>query len=214
MTRKLTLALLLIFMGAMCANAQTKDITDAKQKQQVINKINSAAGAIKSIACDFVQTKHLKMLNDKMVSNGKMYYRQADKLRWEYTSPYTYTFILNGTKVKMANNKRTDVIDTKSNKLFKEIAQIMMNSVTGKCLSEKTDFDISIAENKTYWIVTMVPVKKELKSMFSKVVLSFNKAESMVHEVNIYEKNNDRTQIALKNIKTNTTISDATFSIN
>ena len=54
---------------------------EAKIRQQ----IEAAASNMKSMQCDFVQTKYLRMLNDKMVSTGKMYYQQSDKLRWEYT---------------------------------------------------------------------------------------------------------------------------------
>jgi outer membrane lipoprotein carrier protein len=213
MKAKLLTILLLLFC-CIGVNAQTP-ITNEAKKQQVISQINKVAASVKTISCDFTQTKHMKMLNDKMVSYGKMYYKQADKLRWEYTTPYTYTFLLNGSKVKLVNQKkRTDVIDTKSNKLFKEIASIMMSSVTGKSLSDNKVFSVAIADSKTHWIATLTPVKKDMKQMFSKIVLSFNKAESMVSEVNIYEKNNDRTQIQLKNVKVNTTLKDAIFSIN
>ena len=65
---------------------------------EIRHQIESAAVSMKTMQCDFVQTKYLRMLNDKMVSTGKMYYQQSDKLRWEYTSPYTYAFVLNGFK--------------------------------------------------------------------------------------------------------------------
>ncbi len=49
--------------------------------------------------------------------------------------------------------------------------------------------------------------------MFSKIVLSFRKNGLMVSEIDIYEKNNDRTNIQLKNVKTNISVNDALFAI-
>ena len=99
----------------------------AKQQEEVIDKINTAVSGMKSMSCSFVQTKYLSLLSDKMVSEGKMYYEQPNRLRWEYMSPYNYLFVFNGTKVYVGNTSKKDVIDTNTNKIFKEIARIMMN---------------------------------------------------------------------------------------
>ena len=40
----------------------------------IIAKINVAVSKIETMQCDFVQTKHMKMLNNKMVSTGIMAY--------------------------------------------------------------------------------------------------------------------------------------------
>jgi outer membrane lipoprotein carrier protein len=185
----------------------------AKQQQDAITKINASAAALKSMDCSFVQTKNLSMLNEKMVSKGRMVYRQSDKLRWEYTSPYQYLFIFNGTKVYVGNKSRKDVIDTNSNKVFKEVARIMMNTVTGKALSNQTDFTVSVASNGSTYVVTLVPKKKDLKQMFYKIVLTFTKSDIMISEVDIYEKNGDRSNIVLKNIVTNTPVNESLFAI-
>jgi outer membrane lipoprotein carrier protein len=201
---------MLIALFALPLSAET---LTQQQKQEVIVKINKAASNIKSMSCSFVQTKYLSILNDKMVSKGQMYYKQSDKLRWEYTEPYKYLFIFNGTKVYVGNNTRKDVIDTNSNKVFKEVARIMMNTVTGKALSNSRDFSVDAAVDSKYYTITLVPKKKDLKQMFSKIVLNFTKSNIMISELNIYEKNGDRTNIQLKNINNNGAINESYFNI-
>lgn len=181
---------------------------------QVKQMIGHAAASVKSMQCDFVQTKYLKMLGDKVVSRGVMYYQQSDKLRWEYVSPYKYTFILNGNKVQIKNDKRTDVIDVERNKLFKEIARIMMSSVVGDCLNDTRSFKTTITDGNTSWVATLVPQRKEMKQMFSSIRLYFNKKSSMVSMVELVEKNGDKTFIELKNVKTNGQIASSTFAVN
>ena len=104
-------------------------VTAQTSQKEIIRKLNAAVSNINTMQCDFVQTKHMKMLNEKLVSSGKMAYKQSDKLKWEYTSPYSYIFILNGTKIYLNKGSRNDEIDVRQNKLFQEIAKIMMNSV-------------------------------------------------------------------------------------
>ena len=89
-----------------------------------------------------------------------MNYKQPNKLRWEYTTPYQYLFIFNGTKVYVGNESRKDVIDTNTNKVFKEVARIMMSTVTGTALSNSSDFSIDVADGNTQWQITLVPKRK------------------------------------------------------
>lgn len=183
-------------------------------EQKIIQKISKAAQSMTSMQCDFVQTKHMKLLNDNMVSYGKMYYQQSSKLRWEYTSPYTYTFILNDSKVLLKKGNRNDVIDVNQNKMFKEIARMMMNSVVGKCLTDKKDFKISVAETPEQYVATLLPQKKDMKQMFSKVILYVNKRQLSIAKVEMQEKKGDNTVIELKNIQLNKNINASVFAIN
>ena len=185
----------------------------AQSEAQIRQQINQAASQMKSMQCDFVQTKHLKMLNDKMVAKGKMYYRQGNQLRWEYVTPYAYTFILNNNKVLLKNSQRNDVIDVNQNKVFKEIARIMMNSVVGKCLADEKDFKTQISTEGQEWVARLQPLRKDMKQMFQQIILHFDRKQSVVSVVELLEKNGDRTVIELKDIHKNEPISSDLFTV-
>lgn len=197
----------LAIMLVMCFSVE------AQTQSQVKQQISRAAAQLRSMQCDFVQTKHVKMLNQNVVSTGKMYYQRSDKLRWEYVTPYKYSFILNGSKVKINGPRRSDVINVQRNKVFKEIANIMMSSVVGNCLTDTGSFNVSIAAGKTEWVATLLPQRKEMKQMFQNIKLYFNKQNSMVTKVELTEKNGDGTVIVLKNVKANVSIPANTFRV-
>jgi outer membrane lipoprotein carrier protein len=205
--KKIGLICAMLCSFALSSSAQQVDAIKVKQH------INAVASQLKSLECDFVQTKRLKMLNEKMVSKGKMYYRQQNKLRWEYSTPYEYTFILNETKVLLKNNRRNDVIDVNQNKMFKEIARIMMNSVLGKCLSDEKDFQVSISEINQEWVATLLPQRKDMKQMFQKIILHFNRQRAMVSQVELIERNGDNTLIELQNVQKNTKLAESLFAV-
>lgn len=182
-------------------------------EQRAIQEISNAASAIKTLQCDFVQTKSLKMLGDKMVSKGKMYCSQPNQLRWEYISPYSYIFILNNNNVLLKKGNRSDVIDVNQNKMFKEIARIMMNSVLGKSLTDKKDFKVTVSGNSQQYTATLVPLKKDMKQMFTKIMLHYDVKAGMVKKVDMFEKNGDNTVIELVNIKKNSQINASVYSV-
>lgn len=205
-----------ILLSLLSLNVFAQEIVkvDEAQSKTMITKINHTAAALQSMKCEFVQTKHLSLLNEKMISTGQMHYTQENKLRWEYTKPYAYTFILSNNKVMLQSSQKTDVIDVKSNKLFQEITRIMMNSVTGKSLTDNEDFQVTMYKQDKQWIAKLVPQKKEIKQMFSLITLYFDPIKTMVSEVEMTEKSGDITHIALKNIQTNIPLNESIFTIN
>ena len=185
----------------------------AQSQPEIIEQINQASAQMLSLECDFIQTKHLSILDDKMISQGKMYYLQADKLRWEYTVPYKYTFILNQNQVLINNDGRTDVIDVNQNKMFKEIARMMMDSIVGNCLTDQKAFKVGVEVKDGQWQATLVPLKRDMKQMWNKLILHIKPNEKVVYMVEMHEPSGDYTIIELKNIKKNHQISSEVFSI-
>lgn len=199
-----------LIMCLMCLYLEAQSFNQTA----AINEISAATASISSMKCDFVQTKSLKMLGNKMVSKGQMFCKQPDKLRWEYTSPYAYTFILNNNKILLRKGKHNDVIDVNQNKMFKEIAKIIMNNVMGQSLTNKKEFSVSVAPKDRYYLITLIPQKKEIKQLFSKVILHYDKKAAAIVTIELHEKNGDSTQIELQNINKNTAINASMFQIN
>lgn len=191
---------------------ELKEVDEARRRE-IIREVDKAASSLKTMQCDFVQTKRLSMLNEKIIAHGKMYYLRPGLLRWEYTRPYTYTFVLNGSKVMLKSAQKKDLIDVKSSRLFQEIVRIMMNSVTGKCLSEADDFRVTIHSGTDTWIARLTPQKKEMKQMFRHIVLHLDRSRMLVNAVEMVEKSGDTTLIELKNIRTNAPVDEKIFAL-
>ena len=206
------ICLVALVVCVVVANAQTP--ASKERSEKMISEISSATASYKTISCDFVQNKSVSLLNEVMKSEGHMTYKQSDKLRWEYTKPYEYVFVLNGAKVTMKNSRNTTVVDVKSSRMFQEIARIMMNSVTGNCLKDKTDFDVVMYDEGKLWHAKLTPLKKELKQMFSTVNLYFDSERKTVVAIELVESMGDKTRIDISNIKLNVPVDEATFVIN
>jgi outer membrane lipoprotein-sorting protein len=185
----------------------------AEQQKQIVEKIDKASSAMKTMQCDFTQTKRMKMLSKDMQSKGVMYFKRPDKLRWQYTSPYDYTFIMNGDKVQIKSMKSTKNIDVQQNKMFRQITSIILNSITGGGLKSAADFTVEVYKDNQTYFARLYPKKKELKQVYEVIEIYFNESLTMVSGVKMKEKTGDVTTVKLNNVKINPAINDSTFSI-
>ena len=196
------LTILFSLCTAMTAVAQT----------DAIDEISKASQAVSTVQADFTQTKRLKMLNDAMVSKGKMWCTQPNRLRWEYLTPYSSLFVLNGEKVLFQNDKRSTTLNANRHKRIREMIRIMIPSNLGKVLTEKKDFHTSIETTENQYVLTMIPQSKEMKQMFTRIVLYYNRKQAVVTQIEMYEKSGDSTTIELSSIKKNATINPSVYN--
>lgn len=190
--------------------SQTK-ITGAN-KESVIKKINTATSSVKSMKCEFVQIKKMKLLKKEMKSQGEMYYASKNKLRWQYNVPYSYVFILKEGEVVIKSSNNEQRIDVKRNKMFRQISDIVLNSVTGGHLKNTADFSFDIYKNSNVYSARLYPKKKELKKIYEYIDISFNPALSMVNTVTMKEMTGDITIVSLKDVVINKPISEKLFT--
>lgn len=184
-------------------------------EQAAIEEISKAAAGIRTLHCQFKQTKQSKMLNNgAMLSEGEMWYRQPDCLCWEYQSPYPSAFILSGGKMQLRRDKSSRMVSLNHSKKLKEMARIMIPGELGKSLLEKGNFEVSAESKDTQHILQLLPQSKELKQMFTRIVLYYNRPQAVVEKVEMWEKNGESTTIELSFIIINEPISDTVFDQN
>lgn len=211
--KKILLSCLLVSLTTcLPMTAQTK--LTAEQQKQIVEKIDKASSAMKTMQCDFTQTKRMKLLSKEMQSKGVMYFKRPDKLRWQYTSPYDYTFIMNGDKVQIKSMKSTKNIDVQQNKMFRQITNIILSSITGGTLRTSADFTVELWQQDKSYFVKLYPKKKELKQLYQYLEIWFDPALTKVSTVKMMEKTGDMTIVNLLNTKYGVTINEKMFATN
>ena len=209
--RKILLSCLLVFLSP-CLPMMGQTKLTAEQQKQIVEKIDKASSAMKTMQCDFTQTKRMKMLCKDMQSKGVMYFKRPDKLRWQYTSPYDYTFIMNGDKVQIKSMKSTKNIDVQQNKMFRQITNIILSSITGGTLRTSADFTVELWQQDKSYFVKLYPKKKELKQLYQYLEIWFDPALTKVSTVKMMEKTGDMTIVNLLNTKYGVTINEKMFA--
>lgn len=209
--RKILLSCLLVFLSP-CLPMMGQTKLTAEQQKQIVEIIDKASSAMKTMQCDFTQTKRMKMLSKDMQSKGVMYFKRPDKLRWQYTSPYDYTFIMNGDKVQIKSMKSTKNIDVQQNKMFRQITNIILSCITGGTLRTSADFTVELWQQNKSYFVKLYPKKKELKQLYQYIEIWFDPALTKVSTVKMMEKTGDMTIVNLLNTKYGVTINEKMFA--
>ena len=203
----------IIFVFSASATAQNYRPATPEQQKEMIQNITAASEQMKTLRCDFVQKNTISILADEMVSEGKLSYRQTDKLCWEYTKPYHYRFTLNGDKIMIVSEKDKNIIDTNSSKIFKEISKLIVLGISGAGIFSEDRFIPKFNVGTQDYQVVLTPKQKELKQMFSSITVTFSKTDYTVNTVEIKELSNDITTITIKNKQINSDLNDEIFAI-
>ena len=166
---------------------------------------------ISSIESAFTQEKVLTALTEKITSTGRFWFKRSNKVRIEYLKPYTYTMIMNGDKMLLRDDQKENKVNVRSNKLFQQINQIMIDCVQGTVLESK-DFKVTVFEDEKTYLLDMDPTARSLREFFSTIVLKVDKKDFAAYSIEMNEKSGDRTTILFKDKKLNTQLPDAVFA--
>jgi len=212
--KKLALFLVCIF-GAVATIFAQSGYTSATetQKKEMMQKITEATEQLQTLRCDFVQKKTISILEDEMLSEGRMSFKQTDKLRWEYTKPYQYEFVMNGDKVMLNSETTKNIIEVSSSKIFREISKIIVSGINGSGIFDQSKFTAQFMVGAKDNMVILVPKQKEIKQLFNKIQIYFSKVDYTVNSVEIEELNEDKTFIEMKNKQINKELKDEIFDI-
>jgi len=172
----------------------------------------AASQKISSIKSDFTQEKNLSVLADKIVSKGKFWFKRDNLVRMEYTQPFQYLMIINGTNIYVKDSQKENKISTKSNKLFQQINKLMVDCVKGDALNS-SDFSVKVFESGNSFLAELSPQNKNLQTLFKNINIIVDKKDLGVSKIEMHEPSGDNTIIHFINRELNTTLADALFAI-
>lgn len=185
--------------------AALKDLAGFKQK------FAASSQQLMNLESDFVQTKNLSMLKDKIVSKGKFYYKKNNKVRIEYFKPYTYLMIINQNTMLVKDEQKKSNYNTRSNKIMQSINNIMLDCMSGNVYNNK-EFSTQVFESGKEYFLSLTPTTSTMKKMFSRIEVSLNKTNFHVLRLNMIENGGDNTVMVFSNQNTTKNLDEILFS--
>ena len=139
---KLFNVLFFIFLCTIAFSQEFKKISDPSKCKSAIQKQQKWT---RSLIADFKETLHSEMFEETQKATGKLYYKQAQKIRWEHISPVKKILLIDGNKVRYSE-KGKEIKDPSTKAIVKKIQSLMVKMLSGTFLDDK-DFKISYYEN-------------------------------------------------------------------
>lgn len=189
-----TITTLTLILFSITLFAQPKGFKKVTNTKTIVAKLNTASKNTKTIDSDFKQYKHMDILKDDIVSTGHFSFQANDKVRWEYSLPYKYIIIMNGSSMWINDGKKTKKYDTNSNKMFKEINDLMVGMLQGKIL-ESNKFELEFFQSKNEVLAKLTPKSGNMKEFLSTMNLYFDKKDYNISKIIMDETSGDYTKI-------------------
>jgi len=164
---------------------------------------------ITTVSAEFVQEKHLKILENPLISKGKLYYQAPRSLRWEYFTPVRSILMVNQGQIKRYVVRDQKIIEDSSAKM--QSMQIIMDEIA-MWLSGRFDKNPDFAvENKTKNRIVLTPVKQAFSKIINRIEIFISDKPGIIHSVMIYESENSYTRLEFKKVILNEKLSDSLF---
>lgn len=198
-----------LFLLPVILVAQKKELTEAEIKS-FKTEVAKHAENLESLSSDFSQVKYMQLMKDEAVSEGKLYYKTPDVLKWEYHEPYNYHILFKENQLFLNDDGVKSSTSLKANKLFGKLVSLISGSVNGKLLEDPENFKVTYYNSGKNVQAVIVPLDESVKGMFSEIIMIFN-GENFVDSVKLMEENGDYTHITFRNIALNAKLDPAVF---
>lgn len=199
--------LLIVLLGFFVVNAQTVNDVD----NQFLDKIKFENNSIKSITSNFRQVKHMSILGEDMVSDGKLYYIKPAKMAMAYNEPKGDLMVINEDRFIMVMSGKRHETTAKSNAKMRGIKAILTASLEGDVRQLEAD-KIKCSETKDSYIIIVDLIKgKSNKSGIEQIVVSYDKKNYTLSALRMNEKDGTYTNYELIDKKLNNSVDDTVF---
>lgn len=191
--------------------AQDESYQAVSDLQAVKEQLRTNSESTTSVSSNFIQEKHLTMMDEVLISEGRFLFKKENKVRWEYTDPINYAIIINGNKFTINNDGKISEFDAESNTLFKEVNKMIVMAIQGNFI-DNPDYDARFFENDKYILAVLQPNNKMLENILVSIEVYFSRMDNNVEMVKFIESGDDFTKTVFKNRKVNIDISDEHFN--
>ena len=134
-----------------------------------------AANAFETLQLSFVQTRHSAMLTKDLRSEGRLVLASPDRIRWEVLKPYPSVFVSTGELAIAGRRFR---------------------------MPTEKDFTATALEGDDL-AVKLVPVRRDLKSVFREIVVHADKQSLQIRTALLITPDGDWTLLEFKDVVAN-----------
>ncbi len=187
MKKVLLVSLLMLFSGLSSAFSQ-QDLIALLQKSQ-------------NIQGGFTQQRFLKSLSKPIVSQGKFVLLANKGLLWQMQQPFAVDLRVKKDGIMQWNGSQW----VANNKLGQsEQINLFLGLLSGDISALSAQFDLQLSGSSQQWRLTLTPSSLLMKQIFNHIII---KGDGLVREIELDEKQGDRTLILFSQVQTNQPLS-------
>ena len=169
----------------------------------VVERIAARCADMRSMRCDFRQTRTVPLMESPQVSEGKMLYRQPSSLKWIYSEPLSYSFTIENDNISIDSPDGHTAIGSDAGRMFKGLSDIVLGCMSGKNLTDRRLFQTDVTVQDGEWVARLIPQRREMKRVFTSIVMVFDPSTALLKRMTMYDQNGGSTLVEISNVSVN-----------
>jgi outer membrane lipoprotein-sorting protein len=173
--------------------------------------IEQAASNIQSIRADFVQERHLEILQRPLISKGRFYYRRPDALRWEYETPIRSILLVHGSRMKRYAERDGGLVPETGPGVdaMQFVTAEMTRWFEGRFRQAPYFEAEMISESGDR--IRLRPKQAAMSKMIRHIDVTFSDTPGIIESVTVFEEEKSFIQLMFKQVEVNRTLPDRLF---
>ena len=168
-------------------------------ENEMIESIAKACSDMRSMKCDISQTRTVPLMDEPQKSSGTMIYIQPSRFCLDYTEPFEWKLKVDGDNIIMG----TESSEGEAGRLFKGISSMILGCMSGEMLEDRRTFRVTVTDEGDQWKALLIPVRRDMKKMFSRIELGFDPDTRLLKRLRMEEAGGGSTEILISNVKLN-----------
>jgi outer membrane lipoprotein-sorting protein len=144
----------------------------------------------------FIETKHIALLDQPVVSSGELFFTAPDHLEKRTLLPKPESLIVDGNKILIERGSKTYYFTLQNMPELGAFINSIRGTLAGDLNALKRSFQLSLKGNAKQWTLQLAPTNEKMQKILQYInIAGFN---NQVHSIEIFQTDGDSSLMAIK----------------
>lgn len=219
MTRRLALWILCLCLSwipasaGLAADGQTPEASP--EVREILSRLEERLSGIQTVQADFVQEKHLVVLEKPLLLKGTLFMQKPDRFAWIVREPLRYSMVIRGEVAHQwdEDTRRVEKIPLSKNPVFKTAMRQLQSWLSGAYTSMIGEYEVTVLARDPITLEFIPRDAALAHEVIERVTVEFDHDERYIRRIEILERRGDRTVLTFVNTRLNSPIESSAWKV-
>ena len=216
MTKRLAFRVLCLCLFWIPASAGSEEALETSPDvKEVLSQLENRMSGVQTLTADFIQEKHLVVLEEPLVLTGTIYMQTPDHFSWIVREPLRYSMVIRGEVVHQwdEDTQRIQKMSLSKNPVFKTAIRQLRDWLSGAYGSMLGEYEVTVLEREPISLEFIPRDTALAREVIDRVTVEFERDEHYIRQIQILEKQGDRTVLTFANTLLNSPIAPSAWKV-
>jgi outer membrane lipoprotein-sorting protein len=144
----------------------------------------------------FIETKHIALLDQPVVSSGELFFTAPDHLEKRTLLPKPESLIVDGNKILIERGSKTYYFTLQNMPELGAFINSIRGTLAGDLNALKRSFQLSLEGNAKQWTLQLAPTNEKMQKILQHIrIAGFN---NQIHSIEISQTDGDTALMTIK----------------